>query len=82
MFEVCFHLYLIGCAISDNAHNIIEIGELLNLLLVFVDDGNIITLFAELIDQSTANLAGTDDNDLHTRLIMPGCIREHVMCSN
>ena len=59
------HLNLTGSTVTDNAHDVVLGGYMLYLGRILIYNRNVITLFVKLGCQRFANLAATDDNNIH-----------------
>ena len=71
-------LHMVAGCISLNAHHIQKITHHVDLLLVRIDNGNLMSLFIELLGQNIANLSAACDNDFHqyflSAAVYPFCV--------
>ena len=65
-----FHLNTVAGTVAHYAHDVIEVGEALNLLRILVYYGNVMTLLAQLLHERSSDLAAADDNNIQAILII------------
>ena len=56
---------------TDDSENIAAAGDLIDYLLVFIHDADIVSLFTQLSCESRSHFSAADHNDFHIYLLMP-----------
>ena len=65
-----FHLNTVAGTVAHYAHDVIEVGEALNLLRILIDYCNIVAFLAQLLHKCPSDLAAADDNNIQAILII------------
>ena len=71
IFDSQILLYRITAAVADDSENIAAAGDLIDYLLVFIHDADIVSLFTQLSCESRSHFSAADHNDFHIYLLMP-----------